>query len=138
MEAQAWYRERSDVAAQALALEINEAIKRIAEAPERWQKTSRGEHRFVLSRFPYSIMYRIRSDDVFIQEEWRRLEADLRSQHLTKEARPVVTSRYGQKYEVRAALVGSAGRSAQVVSAWVVLAGDDVPRFVTAYPGGKL
>src|SRR5438093_9672542 len=34
----------------------------------------------------------------YTQEEWRRLEADLRSQHLTKEAQPVVTSGYGQKY----------------------------------------
>ena len=74
----------------------------------------------------------------YTQEEWRRLEADLRSQHLTKEAQLVATSRYGQKYEIRAALIGPAGRSAQVVSSWVVLAGDDVPRFVTAYPGGKL
>ncbi len=34
-EAEAWYRSRSEVAAQAFALEIDRAIKSIAEAPER-------------------------------------------------------------------------------------------------------
>ena len=65
-EAQAWYRERSDVAAQAFALEIDPAVKTIAEAPERWPEMRRGERRFILSRLPYSILYRIRSADVFI------------------------------------------------------------------------
>jgi plasmid stabilization system protein ParE len=65
-EAQDWYRERSEVAAQALALEIDQAIKTIVEAPERWAKTTRDERRFVLARFPYSILYRIRFDTVFI------------------------------------------------------------------------
>ncbi len=70
-------------------------------------------------------------------DEWRRLEADLRAQHLTREAIPVETSGYGQKYEIRATLVGPAGRTADVVSVWVILAGEDFPRFVTAYPGGR-
>jgi plasmid stabilization system protein ParE len=65
-DAQAWYRERSDVAAQAFALEIDQAIKSIAEAPERSPIMDRGERRFVLPRFPYSILYRVRSDEVFI------------------------------------------------------------------------
>jgi plasmid stabilization system protein ParE len=65
-DAQAWYRERSEVAAQAFALEIDQAIKSIAEAPERWPVTDRGERRFLLSRFPYSILYRVRADEVFI------------------------------------------------------------------------
>lgn len=66
VEAQSWYRKRSDVAAQAFALEIDHAIRSIADAPERWPETDRGERRFVLSRFPYSILYRVRSDAVFI------------------------------------------------------------------------
>lgn len=69
--------------------------------------------------------------------EWQRLEADLRAQHLTREATAVETNPYGQKYEIRAPLVGPAGHSAEVVSVWVVLTDDDFPRFVTAYPGGK-
>lgn len=65
-EAQAWYRQRSDVAAQAFALEIDHALRSITEAPERWPKMQRGERRFLLARFPYSILYRIRGNDIFI------------------------------------------------------------------------
>jgi len=65
-EAQAWYRQRSDVAAQAFALEIDHALRSITEAPERWPKMQRGERRFLLARFPYSILYRIRGSDIFI------------------------------------------------------------------------
>lgn len=69
-------------------------------------------------------------------EDWRRLETDLRSQHLSRDATPEDASPYGQKYEIRATLVGPSGRAAEVVSVWVVRAGEEFPRFVTAYPGG--
>ena len=72
----------------------------------------------------------------YAQEQWQRLEADLRAQHLLQEAQPATTSSYGQKYEIRAILTGVAGRSAEVVSVWIILAGEDAPRFVAAYPGG--
>lgn len=64
--AQEWYRERSAVAAQAFALEIDRAIEMIADSPERWPVTRPGERRFVLPRFPYSILYRSRLDEIFI------------------------------------------------------------------------
>jgi plasmid stabilization system protein ParE len=66
VEAQRRYRERSDVAAQAFALEIDRAIRSLTDAPERWPEIDQGERRFVLSRFPYSILYRVRSDAVFM------------------------------------------------------------------------
>lgn len=69
-------------------------------------------------------------------EAWPRLEADLRNQHLPQDATLGDQTRYGQKYEIRATLVGPSGRSAEVVSAWIVRWGEDFPRFVTAYPGG--
>ena len=72
----------------------------------------------------------------YAQEQWRQLEADLRAQHLSQEARPAATSPYGQKYEIRGILTGANGHSAEVVSVWIILAGEDAPRFVTAYPGG--
>lgn len=50
---------------------------------------------------------------------------------------PMGTNPYGQKYEIRASLTGPAGRAVEVVSVWVVLASEDFPRFVTAYPGGS-
>jgi toxin ParE1/3/4 len=64
--AQEWYRQRSEVAAQAFAIEIDKAVRMIIESPERWPVVRAGERRFVLTRFPYSILYRIRSDEVFI------------------------------------------------------------------------
>ena len=43
---------------------------------------------------------------------------------------------YGRKYEIHATIVGANGRAAEVVTVWIVLTGEDFPRFVTAYPGG--
>ena len=66
-------------------------------------------------------------------ESWPRLEDDLRA-HLSRDAIPDEPTRYGQKYMIRATLVGPSGRAAEVVSVWVVRTGEDFPRFVTAYP----
>ena len=45
------------------------------------------------------------------------------------------SSQFGRKYEVRGTIRGPSGRGAEVVTVWVILAGDDVPRLVTAFPG---
>ncbi len=45
---------------------------------------------------------------------------------------------FGQKYVVRGIVTGPTGRTAAVVTVWIVLRGDDVPRLVTAYPGEGL
>jgi plasmid stabilization system protein ParE len=65
-EAREWYAARSEVAAQAFALEVDHAIIRILEAPLRYPSGKRGERRFVMDRFPYTILYRVREDEVFI------------------------------------------------------------------------
>ena len=44
-------------------------------------------------------------------------------------------TQYGQKYVIRATLVGPTGSSAKVVSVWVVRTGEEFPRFLTADPG---
>jgi hypothetical protein len=69
-------------------------------------------------------------------EEWGQLEADLRGQHLSQDATRLEQTRYGQKYAIRATLVGPSGSSAEVVSVWVVRIGEEFPRFLTAYPEG--
>jgi hypothetical protein len=69
-------------------------------------------------------------------EGWRQLETDLRSQHLFQDATQGNQTRYGQKYAIRATLVGPSGSSAEVVSVWVVRTGEEFPRFLTAYPEG--
>ena len=40
-----------------------------------------------------------------------------------------------RKYTVRGAVTGLTGREEQIVSAWIVLKGEDFPRLVTAFPG---
>jgi hypothetical protein len=67
-------------------------------------------------------------------ENWHQLEADLRSQHLSRDVTLEDQTRYGQKYSIRATLVGPSGSSADVVGVWVVRTGEELPRFVTAYP----
>ncbi len=44
------------------------------------------------------------------QKNWQILEADLRTQHLSQEARLGKKSRYGEKYEIVAPLVGPNGK----------------------------
>ncbi len=71
------------------------------------------------------------------QENWKQLEADLRRQHLTKEAVLHRETLYGRKYEIHGKIRGPAGKTKEVVSVWIVLVDEEVPRFVTAYPGGS-
>ena len=46
-------------------------------------------------------------------------------------------TRFGQKYVVRGSIAGPSGRAEQIVVVWIILNGEDCPRFVTAYPGAK-
>ena len=82
------------------------------------------------------VQSRVLSGLGYSPEDWRRLEADLPSRHPSKDATPEEGTSYGQKYAIRATLVGPSGQSADVVSVWVVRRGEEFPRFVTAYPGG--
>jgi uncharacterized protein DUF6883 len=71
----------------------------------------------------------------FTADRWMELESALRTQHLTQEAEPALGVAGGQKYTIRAILVGPNGQSVVVVSVWFVRA-EKFPRFVTAYSGG--
>ena len=44
---------------------------------------------------------------------------------------------YGQKYEVHGILTGPAEKAVELVSVGIILEGDDLTRFITAFPGGK-
>jgi hypothetical protein len=67
---------------------------------------------------------------------WEELAEALRAQHLTQEAQISGRQQHGQAYTIRGMLRGPNGQSALVVSVWFIPLGGDVPRFVTAYPGG--
>ena len=46
--------------------------------------------------------------------------------------------KYGNKYEVRGVIKSPSGISMEIVTAWIILRGEDYPRVITAYPGEKL
>jgi hypothetical protein len=74
----------------------------------------------------------------FSADRWEELESALRTQHLTQEADPgAVVSGAGKKFTIRAILSGPNGGSAVIVSVWCIRIGEAMPRFVTAYPGGR-
>jgi len=64
------------------------------------------------------------------------LERDLRTHLASAVVARVEGTPFGQKYIIRGMIAGPGGRRADLVSVWVVLTGEDYPRFVTAYPGG--
>lgn len=70
----------------------------------------------------------------FASDEWQDLRDQLRNVALQEDAEVSERTGYGQKYIVSGTIVGAAGRRAKVLTIWIVLHGDKVPRFVTAYP----
>ena len=71
----------------------------------------------------------------YTNANWPRLEEDLRDLAVSGDAELGKRSPYGQKYEIRAILRGPSGRSAGVLTVWIILFGGDAPQFVTAFPG---
>lgn len=66
LEATAWYAMRSAVAAAGFGREIERAIERIAEAPQRYPLTKLARRRFVLLNYPYDVVYRIIRSEIEI------------------------------------------------------------------------
>lgn len=66
---------------------------------------------------------------------WQRLEQDLLALAASGDAEPGRESPYGQKYEIHGTLNGPSGKSASVLTVWIVRFESDVPQFVTAFPG---
>jgi plasmid stabilization system protein ParE len=58
-----WYARRSPSAAAAFIAEIDGALARIGESPEAWPPYRGGNRRYILHRFPYSLVYRIDDQD---------------------------------------------------------------------------
>ena len=61
-----WYAERSDDASSAFLLEIIESFETIAATPERWPEFFHGTRRYLLHRFPFSIVYLDEPDAVTV------------------------------------------------------------------------
>ena len=71
----------------------------------------------------------------FSVNRWQELDSAFRTQHLTQEVESTAVVSGGQKFTIRAMLIGPNGQSAGVVSVWFIRTGEAIPRFVTAYPG---
>ena len=61
-----YYRKISEKVALAFTDEIVWGIEQIMLAPSRWKLNEQGTRRFLLSRFPYAIIYRLLEDEVQI------------------------------------------------------------------------
>ena len=51
-----WYRARDRRASSDFRVAVSSAIRDIAEAPQRWSKYLHGTRRFVMQRFPFSVV----------------------------------------------------------------------------------
>ena len=65
---------------------------------------------------------------------WDALQADLKA-FLLLDALFKVDTKYGKKYEICGNITGPNGKTIPIVTAWIILNGDDFPKFITAYPG---
>lgn len=69
-------------------------------------------------------------------ENWEAFEEILRALILSHDAVEMEENQYGKKFIVEGLFDGPSGQSMQIVTVWVILKGESVPRFVTAYPRG--
>jgi plasmid stabilization system protein ParE len=59
-----WYAARDERAATWFLQELEDAIARIAEAPQRWRLFRDGTRRYPLRRFPFLVVYLVSADVV--------------------------------------------------------------------------
>ncbi|MBI3014455.1 MAG: type II toxin-antitoxin system RelE/ParE family toxin [Candidatus Tectomicrobia bacterium] len=57
--ARQWYAERSPLAARAFLAEMDLSVERVRGAPQRWPRYVKRTRRYMLPRFPFSVIYRV-------------------------------------------------------------------------------
>lgn len=65
-EAQAWYEERSMLAASAFLHEVPLALRRLKESPQTYPVGPAGTRRILLDRFPFAIYFRVRENAITV------------------------------------------------------------------------
>ena len=70
----------------------------------------------------------------FSRSDWDTLANALRRLALTADVIESMETVHGKKYIVDGELENPAGKEARVCSVWIIDAGTDFPRLVTAYP----
>lgn len=68
-------------------------------------------------------------------ENWERLEHYLRKQILSNNAVEIEGFSYGKKFVITEYLVTPSEKTVKISTVWVILTGESIPRFITAYPG---
>ena len=66
---------------------------------------------------------------------WEVLEQNLRDHILTEDVTNTEETPYGEKFTIKGWLECPKDEKVKVVTVWVILEGDNIPRFVTVYPG---
>jgi plasmid stabilization system protein ParE len=61
-----WYAERSATAATAFSEEIDAAESAILRLPDAWPRHDHDTRRYLLRRFPFSIVYRVEADRILV------------------------------------------------------------------------
>jgi len=61
-----WYAERSAAAAVAFSEELDAAESAITRLPDAWPRFEHNTRRYLLRRFPFSVVYRVEADRVLI------------------------------------------------------------------------
>ena len=73
----------------------------------------------------------------YSRQRWRQLQADLKRVAVEGTATRGRPNAHGHTYEVRATLEGESGRRARIITIWIILDNEKLPRFVTAHPDKK-
>jgi hypothetical protein len=71
------------------------------------------------------------------RDEWRQLEADLLAHLQASKVIETQRNSFGLKYVVGGNLFAPSGAVAALIAVWIILDGESIPRFVTAYPGER-
>jgi hypothetical protein len=66
--------------------------------------------------------------------DWKHLDTDLRSAHLTEDFVETRQTAWGTRYEIVAPLIGPSGDTVVFRSIWQIDLGTNVPRLITMYP----
>jgi hypothetical protein len=68
---------------------------------------------------------------------WQELKINLRNLILVNDAIRSGESLYGEKFIVDGIIRGPNSVEKRITTVWVILKNENVPRFITAYPGGS-
>ena len=67
-------------------------------------------------------------------QDWKRLDDDVRQQHLAADIVEQRDTAWGQRYDIVAPLTGPTGDTVMFHSIWQIDLGSDQPRLITMYP----